>query len=726
MKASFIKSWTTPPTPSTPMDPSSQVPSLTPFLNSVCPGYTGLDDNVHYPLDDIPHECGELIWPKSTTNATIKLDYTYLNVARPGLNKNESTTYVSLPLHITNLFDNLVSKSDKALEGYMHIGANVNALAHDPFKIINLNPGCITRIVDWNRSKNPFADNKTLSFNKLASNFNKLFVKNDLFDDLGNSNVKILNSKPITAAKLLVSSHVNVLNVFALNEKSEYLNTVKKERTTGPPDTEEPVLRLEFNSIITALSTFVLNEDPVAIIGFHSGEIMILKLNEQKYQLFDALKVQKLSEVDAVTCIEAIRHPNYEYLVVAGYSNGEVVILNPYGVKDSYSKSVVDKDVSTTFFKKFDLSPLGKVDNSFVLGHFKVSHKPITSLSSTLPINKPLQPSEAHPLILAIAADDGYVRFVDFIFTYNCNYGDKQQVITTDIISNYFNTSITDIEFSPDFKFFSVVGKGDLIEVFKMSYYNVNGLLHKSSGRRSRSGTVNSAHSGSETRLKETKEMYPPLIKDIQIVGRFKGHTNIVKSTKFVKDDFSTLVYKLVSCGYDGKIIVWEFDYKALPKIKKSHLKPTPTSPRESRSKTSHERKPVLLSPSPLARRNHHTRNRSIEDNQLHTTSMNMLLQDTNTTKTPLSSDQIEVAVTLYKSLYEIRLKRHYKKKSTNQIIICPIENDKLVPSIEVPLLTIDLSRLIKDGKIDSFHLDESTLWCFAKSGDLFRYSILT
>ena len=72
----------------------------------------------------------------------------------------------------------------------MHIGANVNALAHDPFKIINLNPGCITRIVDWNRSKNPFADNKTLSFNKLASNFNKLFVKNDLFDDLGNSNVK--------------------------------------------------------------------------------------------------------------------------------------------------------------------------------------------------------------------------------------------------------------------------------------------------------------------------------------------------------------------------------------------------------------------------------------------------------------------------------------------------------------------------------------------------------
>ncbi|CAX39554.1 conserved hypothetical protein [Candida dubliniensis CD36] len=707
------------------MDPS--VPSVTPFLNSVCPGYTGLDDNVHYPLEDMPNECREHIWPTATTNATIKLDYTYLNVARPALNKSESTTYVSLPLHITNMFDNLVSKSEKASEGYMHIGANVNALTHDPFKVINLNPGCITRILDWDRSNNPFADNKTLTFNKLANNFNKLFVKNDLFDDLAtNRDVKILNSKPITTAKLLVSSHVNILNVFALNEKSEFMNTTKNEGTSPPDDKyiEEPVLRLEFkDSVITALSTFVLNEDPLVVLGFHSGVLMILKINQLKYQLFDALKVHKVLEVDAVTCIEAIRHPNYDYLVVAGYSNGEVVILNPYGVKQSYSKSVVDKDVSTTFFKKFDLSPLGKVDNSFVLGHFKVSHKPITSLTSTLPINKPLQPSEAQPLIVAIAADDGYVRFVDFVFTYNRNYGEKRQVITTDIISNYFNTSITDIEFSPDFKFFSVVGKGDLIEVFKMSYYNVNGLLHKSSGRRSRSGTVNSAHSGSETRLKEPKEMYPPIIKDIQIAGRFKGHTNIVKSTKFVKDDFSTSVYKLVSCGYDGKLIVWEFDYKALPKIKKSHSKPSPTSPRESRSKTSHERKQILLSPSPLARRKH-TRNRSIEEN--HTTSMNMLLQDTNTPKPPLSSDQIEVVATLYKSLYEIRLKRHYKKKSTNQIIICPIENDKLVPSIEVPLLIIDLSKLVKDGKIDSFYLDRSTLWCFAKSGDLFRYTIST
>ena len=119
MKASFIKVLDN--TTNT-FDTDGPFFSSVKLKNSVCPGYTGLDDNVHYPLDDIPHECGELIWPKSTTNATIKLDYTYLNVARPGLNKNESTTYVSLPLHITNLFDNLVSKATRPWKGICTLG----------------------------------------------------------------------------------------------------------------------------------------------------------------------------------------------------------------------------------------------------------------------------------------------------------------------------------------------------------------------------------------------------------------------------------------------------------------------------------------------------------------------------------------------------------------------------------------------------------------------------
>lgn len=277
------------------------------------------------------------------------------------------------------------------------------------------------------------------------------------------------------------------------------------------------------------------------------------------------------------------------------------------------------------------------------------------------------------------------------------------------------------------------MGNGDLIEVFKMSYYNVNGLLHKNTGRRSRSGTVNSGNSSTEPRIRDTrnnKQLYPPMIKDIQIVGRFKGHTNVVKSIKFVKDNANSLVYKLISCGYDGKTFVWEFDYKALPKVKRHH--PKPSTPRESRPKSIHDRRQILVSPSPLSRMKHN-RNKSIDENHLHSSSltnianpnsMNMILQD-EAPKTTLSTDQIEVVVSLYKSLYDIRLKRHYKKKPfTKQNIISPIVSDKLVPSIEIPLATIDLSGIVCDGKIDSFYTDEFTFWCFAKSGDLFRYVI--
>lgn len=720
---------------------TSQLPNATPFLNSVCPGFAGLDDNVHYLLRTLPSQCGEIPWPITTTNTILKLDQSYLNIARPPLCKNESTTYVSLPHHVTSLFDKVVKNSEKGLEGYMHIGANINPLLHDPFKIVNSNPGCMTRIITLTKSRNPFADNKTFT--------NPGGKSTNYFKDLQKGDFKILNDKKIIgASRLLVSSHVNILNVFALDEKSNFMNTKKNKSKLKPiieeegqgktyeRMIEEPVLRIQFkdDAIISAISTFVLNDEPIVILGFHSGEIIIIKLLDQKFQMFDAIKKSEDNvEVNTVTSIEAMRHPNYEYLIVAGYSNGEVVILNPAGVVENYAKATIDKDESCTYFKKFDLSPLGKIHNSFLVGHIKVSHKPITSISSTLPINKPLQSPESQPLILALASADGFVRFIDLIFTYNQNYGNKKHVIITDVISNYFNTGITAIQFSPDFKFICVVGNGDLIEVFKMSYYNVNGLLYKNTGRRSRSGTVNSANSGTEPRIKDSrnnKDLYPPMIKDIQIIGRFKGHTNVVKSIKFVKDNANSLVYKLISCGYDGKTFVWDFDYKALPKVKRHH--PKPSAPRESRPKSIHDRRQILVSPSPLSRMKHN-RNKSIDENPFHspsltnianTYSMNMILQD-EAPKTALSTDQIEVAVSLCKSLYDIRLKRHYKKKPViRHNIICPIVSDKLVPSIEIPLATIDLSCFVGDGKIDSFYTDESTFWCFAKSGDLFRYVI--
>ncbi|RLV90874.1 hypothetical protein JA1_004274 [Spathaspora sp. JA1] len=908
--------------------PLNKLPPTTPFLNSVCPGFTALDDNVHYTINDSDLSLSnqEFLWPltESTSNTRIaKLNKTYLNINRPPISSNESNTYVSLPNHITSLFKSVVNNNDKAAEGNLHIGANINPLSHDPFRIISLNPGCITRIVPLHNQNSSASDksksqqqdkNKHNPFNKFTTNFNRLLnIGNDkkglndtLFRKLSDKPNKLIHKvsygeeskysqklRSDETDKLLVSSHVNVLNVFTLSSNSSFLHTktvvnekpplfTQEELRSEDPNEqqksvaaasteitprviEEPLLRLQFKqtAIITCMTTFVSSDkEPIIVCGFETGEIIMIRLLDLTYSIFDDLGLEHTADTAssytpnvAVTSIEIIHHVNYDCLIVAGFSNGEVIVIDPYPKIPSitnggdpqassntntlmsttsseertkklsistnslrYHKTEVGSDSYITYFKKFDLSPMNKLNFDklnqnqgyppYLLGHFKVSHKPITAISSTLEYSKSINITkpEIQPMILAIAADDGFVRFIDLVFTYNLDFGDEanknNHSIVTDIISNYFNDGITDVQFSPDFKFVCVVGKGDLIETFKMSYYNVNGLLAKNTGssnhasttnvasasnqvvgRRSRSGTINSLSSGGQQLSNQMflspyhpyntssvasvdpsrnennsptprlvnfplKEVYPPMIKDIQIVGRFKGHTNTVKAVKFLKfdDSANNSVYKLISCGNDGKTIFWEFDYKAIPKVKKPKEKLS--HHHITRRRSVHKKHVHSVSPVGHRKVGSVSIHRSLSSpeemltgsfaNLKHNTSMNMtsLLSPNDIPSDPVAvaariTDQIEIIVSIYKSLFDVRLKRHYRniyKKSPNQprheAIISPIVNDKLVPSIEIPLASVDLSGIVYDGKIDGFYIDEFTFWVFAKNGDLFTYTI--
>lgn len=923
-----------------------QLPSANGFLNSVCPGITYLDYNVHFSLEEdltkLPqHGLLELDWPlvgnHSTATNKALLSPTYLHISRPPLNRvpgsNESTTYVSMPYHITNFFEKIVKTKEaaKSKDGGMHIGANVNPLVHDPFKLIHLNPGCLSTMIDLDNMKNASANSHNFAsknpFNKLTSNFNKLLKitnsntnANDnnsnthnllafLPDNKSNSNghliERIMNydnesylnelNSPKTS-KLLISSHINVLNVISIDDESNYKNTHEifadkpslpyneeyiQEGTQYPKVIENPLLRIQFQQhlIITSLVAFTsLAQHPIVVLGFGSGEIVMINLSLLTYQVFDDLSSNPVMPDSAsfnsysysnnlrqasVTSLSIISNNLYEFLIVAGYSNGEVAIIDPYAKSNDdksklrYSKRVVGKDDHVTYFKKFDLSPFTTTKEqldeypNYLIGHMKVSHKAITSITSTLPYNTSDNYNQSNPMIVAIASDDGLVRFIDLVSTYNMNYGDTGNPLNNslicDMISNYFHNQISDIQFSPDFKFFCVVGKGDLIEIFKMTYYNINGFLTKYSnnhhanntnptgtsnyagisGRRSRSGTINSANSGSGANipinnqfLSPTSTMpsntyeharfdesihnvsnsninmeltYPLIVKDIKIVSRFKGHTNTVHKIKFVLNEenrdnielasSNSPVYKLISCGYDGQIIIWEFDYKALPKVKRHHhlvskqkrrysMQPSPPPPFQPQFKS----KQVTHNPSNISsnrisasmsmktNQNYHARNISLtQPDDAMSPSMSMASFQFNNLNAPWNNavggtmsnmasvlngrncsreislenltDNIQVIVALYKSLYDLRLKRHYtrlvlqesnnyKAKKRYSTIIHPIISDKLVPSIEVPLLVIDLSHWIKDGRLDGFYLDKLNFWCFGKNGDIFRYQI--
>lgn len=855
-----------------------ELPPLTVFLGSVSPGIDKLEDNIHFKHDDEFHDNSKstnFIWPLIENNSiddsnlnnslVATLHPQYLNIARPPLNTNgifESNTYVSLPFHITNLFDKVIEHKtpNKSVDGGFQIGANVGSLMPDPYEFVHLNPGCLSEILqldNLDRGNNTFDNNDNKNpFTKLTNNFNKLLKLNhsnnsvdnfnnfknfqDLSSTISKSTIfeKLLtfdndtyykNLNSVDTSKILVSCNINILNIITIDNDNNYCNpttfqsskpyTSLLEIETEEPKSysktiEIPILRLQLkeNYIITSMKVFKSHKTPFVIMGMNSGEIVLINLNNLSFvhinnfvndilkssiSLNTSISTSSVSPTiinESVTSLEVINNSIYEFLIVAGYSNGEIIILNPFVNDDisktHYLKTVVDNDRFVTYFKKFDLSPFvnkklleqksstninpfrtseefdDEVPN-VIVGHLKISHKPITCITSTISLTNP-SPTP-NPLLIAFGGDDGLIKLMNLSLTYNCNYGGGSKSIITDILSNYFQDGIKDIRFSNDFKILAVVGNGDLIELFNLSYYNVNSLLNQkklepvSSGstKRSRSGTVNSTNSNPNITTnalslflspsmnspstsfeinrnhEETDIAYPPSIKDVKLLCRLKSHSNSVSKIMFIHNDQvinkgfenkdSNTFYRLVSCGNDGRVIFWEFDIKGLPKIKKT------IAPKKRTKKTK--------------KLKGHTKSRSMNfDDSLNLPSQsnnsvsnmnNLLNQSFSKSNSHVNlndlSDQVKGITGLYQSLYESRFKRHYNKLLMEQhkiddgkfnTMIHPIINDKLVPAIEIPLTSVDFTCWFKDGKIANIYIDNGNFWCMGKSGDIIRYVI--
>ncbi|CAH6723445.1 hypothetical protein CLIB1444_15S01442 [[Candida] jaroonii] len=862
------------------------LPPLTVFLGSVSPGIDKLEDNIHFLHDnEFEHKSksSNFIWPLIENNSiedsnlnnslVATLHPQYLNIARPPLNNNgiyESNTYVSLPFHITNLFDKVIEHKtpNKSVDGGFQIGANVGSLMPDPFEYVHLNPGCLSEILELDnldRSNNTFDNNDNKNpFTKLTNNFNKLLKLNhsnnsvDNFNNFKNfqdlpstiskstvfekfltydNDVYHKNLNSVDTSKILVSCNINVLNLITIDNDNNYRNpttfqsskpyTSLLEMETEEPKSysktiEVPILRLQLkeNYIITTMKVFKSHKTPFVVMGLNSGEIILINLNNLSFvhinnfvndiskssiSLNTTIGSNSVSPTiinESVTSLEIINNSIYEFLIVAGYSNGEIILLNPFVNDDisktHYLKTVVDNDRFVTYFKKFDLSPFVnkklleqksssninpfRTSEEFddetpnvVVGHLKISHKPITCITSTISLVNPSTSLSFNPLLIAVGGDDGLIKLMNLSLTYNCNYGNNNasKSIISDVISNYFQDGIKDLTFSNDFKILSVVGNGDLIELFNLRYYNVNSLLNQkklepvSSGstKRSRSGTVNSTNSTSNNNNNITTNalslflspsvsspstsleinrhnddnndvLYPPSVKDIKLLCRLKSHSNIVSKIMFIKNDQvinkgfenkdSNTFYRLVSCGNDGRVIFWEFDIKGLPKIKKTLIPKKRSKKKKLKGHTKSKSMNFDESLNLPSQANNSVSNMNNLLNQSHSKSNSHInLNDL--------TDQVKGITGLYQSLYESRFKRHYNKLLVEQhkidegkfnTIIHPIINDKLVPAIEIPLTSVDFTCWFKDGKISNIYIDNGNFWCMGKNGDIIRYVI--
>lgn len=849
---------------------TSQAPTpASVYLNTVCPGIHHLDYNSFYLTRNKQHGDDYAVdWPFAdedsqqggapmTSGKTANLTPSYLNIARPPLNSTvESTTYLSLPHHVTSSFRQLLDAKGGHLDAGLQIGANVNSLAHDAFRLVHLNPGCLTTIInnlcsislpnDYSEATefNTSANSNKNPFHKLTNNFSKILKvtstslnlsteRTDLLNlNSPNSFVhKILDYDPSTYSeqilspsikKFLVSVNINVLNVIGIDANGNYVNvqdvqdrswlTIEdrsESHDKTPPEPvnktiDRPLLRLQLNphSVVTSLKAVSMHGRHVVVLGLDNGTVAYIDLTDLRYVTFsefepsagpDNASVSSTfshtgAEV-AITSLDIMSHPRYPFLVLAGLANGEVVIIDPHcsieDRKQKYTKEVVGQDHFATYFKKFDLSLTGSPHTpnhtGYIVGHFKISHKPITCIKTTLPYG--LDYESLGPMIMAIGSDDGLVKFLDLNFTYEQNYGESddptKNTLVTDVISNYFNEGISSIDFSPDGKFVCIAGTGDLVEVFKMCYYNVNGLIARQGdrrspsplpiygGKRSRSGTLNSTSSANHNWLSPSATsvelhpyeldmpQYPPILKDIKITVRFKGHVNKIHRVSFVPCKNST-TYKLISCGFDGMVIIWEFDYRALPKVKRPRSAPV------KKTQSSGMSEPSTKAPAPAKSNvtprlpsgvihSLHTRSRSGAEEALTSTlsinsttfnNLNNSLNNMNNgplnniksvlgssnkpeTKTVKNQDeQVKIVNALYRSLFDLRLRKYnarygVKRKSILHAII----NDKFVPFVEISLLKLDMSRWYSDGKVEGTHFDHNNFWVFGKNGDILRYS---
>ncbi|EGV62182.1 hypothetical protein CANTEDRAFT_107256 [Yamadazyma tenuis ATCC 10573] len=854
---------------------TEELPPLASFLSSVAPGINELHDNIHFTHDfSSPKIPQAFSWPLSSSNSiqTAQLTPTYLNVSRPVLNPGpglfESNTYVSLPFHITNLFNQIIdTKANNTLDGGMQIGANVGSMMPDPFHLVHLNPGCLTEIIELNnnpRYTNPFVDsNRSDSknpFTKLTSNFNKLLKiagpghevadSNSLFSvfdsftelvpEFSNKNQLVFNKllafnessyyneiSSVNTSRLLISANVNVVSIMALDQDYNYLHT--QSVTSSKPYTsllekadqepksyqkviETPLLRFSLKNhlVVTCMKSFNFNNTPLSVLGLNSGEILVINLKTLTYKLLlssqrmdskfnSSIKYSSNLTNTPVTCLDILHHPVYHCVFVVGTSSGEVLFVNPFSSDIAkYTKTIVDKDQFVTYFKKFDLSPFSpKYDASEIIGHIKLSYKPMTSISSTTSfLNSYSVSSHLNPMLLAVGADDGLVRLISLTSTSAQNYGSNSKSVVSDLISNYFHYGIRSVTFSPDFKFLAVAGNGDLIELFRLGYYNVNSLVHKnhsqgltSGGRRSRSTTVNSASSASinpsnslslflsptvtspsvsldvnSANPPEDSSFCVPAVKDIRLMCRLRGHANTISRVQFIREEQvfeseledkkpSSSLYRLLSIGNDGKVLFWEFDYKALPKVKRPVSSTKSKKPSSAQAAT---HSPSFVMSSAPSKRNPKMKSGKTDTSlglplsNLSSPSgshnnMNSILTQADGSQAPPSHlasqvnleevmyDQIKGILGLYGSLYEIRFKKHYtsligktddSRLSHFSSIVHPIVDDKLVPCIETPVSSVDMSYWFSNGQISGVWVDGRYFWCFGRNGDLITYQI--
>lgn len=401
-------------------------------------------------------------------------------------------------------------------------GSNLNPLLPDPYRYVQVTPGCLNEYVKIKNGVTSETNTSRKLWGKKSTNPNAEALKPPKTSIVRNSSTFLSRALPVenfskkiqTFDTLIFNSHGKAFNLFGVKP-----NTIARIGHVKELVEDTPLIRIVFTSTITCLASRLSSSSGTGLdilLGFASGDIFWYDPYVNKYGRFN--KNGKLVNGSGVM---DLKWYNEGKNFIAVFKDGSILCFSRNLEDDENHYYNVIKDSKSESHNKFlrVLKSAGQISTTNPIAHYKISSQPLTSISF----------STNNANVVSVTGNDGYLRILDISTEF-----------VTDIIPSYFSSLICSA-WSQDGKYLAIGGQDDLVSI-----YEVGG----------------------------TKDLKNKTGVGYRLVARLEGHCSWIRAISF---DYAKspphliatpTTYRIGSVADDGRLLLWDFSPRLLPKVK--------------------------------------------------------------------------------------------------------------------------------------------------------------
>ncbi|CDK27406.1 unnamed protein product [Kuraishia capsulata CBS 1993] len=594
------------------------------------------------------------------------------------LNHNLMTTPVTLPPETVGAHD---GKTE-----ILPIGCSINPLVSDPFRNVHLTPGCITTIVPLDETPHSSnANGKGFSGKIWGKKSDKQGHGShiDGLDFLKQPRSSLSRTTSNFVAKVAtadnMSKKLNMAKSVLIAGHGRLINVINLSPNPKEMEVDAPLLRVTLTvGVITCVSTFKYvtstgEKNLDVLVGLSTGDIIWFNPFRMKYSRWN--KNAKLIRKSVMS----LAWSRCGRFAIAGFSNGEVMTFKRDQEDEENYSHHVDVLKKNKYMRWFRSGETAHEANP--ASHIKLCTRAITSI-------------KIHPHLhnlAVITSDDGFFRIMDL-----------QREFITDVVPSYYGGLLCS-EITSDGKYLLVGGEDDFVAIYEF-------LL--SSAQSSFQGTV-------------------------KLVGRLQGSASWVRGVTI--DEFKTtngILYRIGSVSDDGRLQLYEFQPRNLPKVKKA----VNLQPRAEEIENGNASRMQLTSTESindgstgtavtLAQRKRFALNRQKRSDSVSSLTSSTAQQQLSIIELIKSTSQVSLTSAEHHAngYGNANLSNALFKSSTNQedaMVFGPSKTvvHRVIGVKEVPVVFPIGEDNLKLGRMEGVYFEENYIWVFCSTGDLMRY----